>query len=142
MDLDGNGVVGVEISATASDHITGQLYKGLGLNPNNATSPEVFYVVGYGLESGTASNPLGLGMALRADDYTDDAPTYWTPGDGVTITDFEREVNGSFSQSVIDAIQDDTADGEETPPDGAVYAATLDDGSVVFFDSDRKIITA
>lgn len=137
MDLDGNGVVGVEISSTDSDHITGQLYKGLGLNPD-----EVYYLVGYGLESGTASNPLGLGMALRADDYTDDAPTYWTPGDGVTITDFEREVNGSFSQSVIDAIQDDTVDGEETHPNGAWYAATLDDGSVVFFDSDRKIITA
>ncbi|NBS27756.1 MAG: hypothetical protein EBS70_02570 [Actinobacteria bacterium] len=137
MDLDGNGVVGVEISGDASDHITGQLYKGLGLNAD-----EVFYLVGYGLESGTASKPLGLQMALRAADYTDEAPTYWTPDEGVTIADFEREVNGSFSQSVIDAIQDDTVDGEETHPNGAWYAATLDDGSVVFFDGDRKIITA
>jgi hypothetical protein len=138
MDLDGNGVVGVEISSNANDHITGQLYKGLGLNAN-----EVFYLVGYGLESGTASNPLGLGTALRAEDYTNDAPTYWTP-DGAALVDFEGLTRGndSFSQSVIDAIQDDAVDGEETPPDGAAYAATLDDGSVVFFDGDRKIITA
>jgi hypothetical protein len=41
MDFDGNGVVDVEISDDASDHITGQLYKGLGLNPD-----EVFYLLG------------------------------------------------------------------------------------------------
>ena len=136
MDLDGNGVVGVEISGDANDHITGQLYKGLGLND------EVFYLVGYGLESGTASKPLGLQMALRDADDADGNPVYWTPGDGVAIADFEREVNGSFSQSVIDAIQDDTVDGPETHPNGAWYAATLDDGSVTFFDSNRQIISA
>ncbi len=137
MDLDGNGVVGVEISSDANDHITGQLYKGLGLNAD-----EVFYLVGYGLESGTASKPLGLQMALRDADDGDGNPVYWTPGDGVAIADFEREVNGNFSQSVIDAIQDDAVDGEETHPDGAWYAATLDDGSVAFFDSNRQIISA
>ena len=137
MDLDGNGVVGVEISSTDSDHITGQLYKGLGLNAD-----EVFYLVGYGLESGTASNPLGLETALRAADYTDDAPTYWIP-DGAALSDFEGLTRGfdSFSQGVIDAIQDPDTEGEETPPDGARYAATLDDGSVVFFDESRQIIT-
>ena len=41
MDFDGNGVVDVEISDDASDHITGQLYKGLGLTPD-----EVFYLLG------------------------------------------------------------------------------------------------
>ena len=140
MDLDGNGVVGVEISDDVSDHITGQLYKGLGLNAD-----EVYYLVGYGLESGTASNPLGLQMALRDEDDADGNPVYWTPGDGVTIDDFEREVNGSFSQSVIDAIQDPDTDGEETPPDGAWYAATVTDSgttSVKFFDGNRQLMTA
>ena len=41
MDFDGNGVVDVEISDAASDHITGQPYKGLGLNPD-----KVFYLLG------------------------------------------------------------------------------------------------
>ena len=139
MDLDGNGVVGVEISSSDSDHITGQLYKGLGLNDD-----EVFYLVGYGLESGTASNPLGLQMALRDADDVDGNPVYWTPGDGVTLDDFERKVNGSFSQSVIDAIQDPDTDGEEAPPDGAEYAATVTDSgttSVQFFDSNRQLMT-
>jgi hypothetical protein len=138
-DLDGNGVVGVEISSTASDHITGQLYKGLGLNAD-----DVYYLVGFGLESGTTSNPLGLGSALRDEDDTEGNPVYWTPGDS-TLQDFERIQDGSFSQAVIDAIQDDTAEGEETHPDGAEYAATLDTSgtvSVVFFNSDRQIITA
>ena len=139
MDLDGNGVVGVEISSSDSDHITGQLYRGLGLNDD-----EVFYLVGYGLESGTASNPLGLQMALRDADDVDGNPVYWTPGDGVTLDDFERKVNGSFSQSVIDAIQDPDTDGEEAPPDGAEYAATVTDSgttSVQFFDSNRQLMT-
>ena len=139
MDLDGNGVVGVEISDTASDHITGQLYKGLGLNDD-----EVFSIVGYGLESGTRSDPLGVGHALRDEDDADGNTVYWTPGDGVTLDDFEREVNGSFSQSVIDAIQDPDTDGEETPPDGAWYAATVTESgttSVKFFDSNRQLMT-
>ena len=88
---------------------------------------------------------MGLSTALRAADYTDEAPTYWTPDEGVTIQDFELIENGSFSQSVIDAIQDDSNEEEETHPEGAWYAATLNTSgttSVTFFDENRQIITA
>lgn len=140
-DLDGDGIVGVEISSTASDHISGQLYKGSGLNDD-----EVFYLVGYGLESGTQSRPLGLTTALRDEDDSDGNAVYWKPADGVTLEDFEKISNESFSQAVIDAIQDGDADnGEEEAPGTAEYAALLDTSgtaSVAFFDSNYQLITS
>ena len=118
-----------------------ELYKGSGLNDD-----EVFCLVGYGLESGTQSRPLGLSTALRDEDDSDGNAVYWTPGNGVTLEDFERISNGSFSQAVIDAIQDGDADnGEEEAPGTAEYAALLDTSgtaSVAFFDSNYQLITS
>ena len=69
-DLDGDGIVGVEISSTASDHISGQLYKGSGLNDD-----EVFYIVG---SRAAPHRSRSFSAALRDEDDSDGNAVYWT----------------------------------------------------------------
>jgi hypothetical protein len=147
LDLNGDGVVGVDIVEST---VSGALYKGQGLK--TADGFETYYLAGYGLESGTVDRPLGLELALisEAAADADSEPTYWTPDDGTTVSDFETaDPTDGFSDSVLDVLRaddDPTADGYvPTEPDSdAVYAALLDtDGtaSVVFFDADYTLIT-
>jgi hypothetical protein len=147
LDLNGDGVVGVDIVEST---VSGALYKGQGLE--TADGFETYYLAGYGLESGTVDRPLGLELALIAEAAadTDSEPTYWTPDDGTTVSDFETaDPTDGFSDSVLDVLRaddDTTADPyvPTEPPTGATYAALLDTSgtaSVVFFDADYTLIT-
>ena len=142
MDLDGDGAVGVRISDDAADHFSGELYKGFGLND------EVFYLRGYGLESGTTSNPLGLLAALEeTDDDADGNPQYWRPAEGMTLDSFEKARNGTYSevwsQALRDLVDDADTPEEERVPEGAFSAAIVTENgetSALFFDNENRLM--
>ena len=142
MDLDGDGVVGVRISDDQADHFTGALYKGFGLND------EVFYLQGYGLESGTQSNPLSLQSALKeTDDDADGNPVYWRPADDMTLDHFEGPSSGRYedvwSQTVRDVVDDPDTPEEERVPDGVFGVAIVTQGgttSALFFDNQHRLM--